>query len=86
VETKGPPSYKFFMWYLKRGVVLTKDNLARRNWRGNKLCVFCSQPELIQHLFFDCHFTKFLWRMVQVSFNIVVPMSLANIFMDGSLD
>jgi hypothetical protein len=41
---------------------------------------------MIQHLFFDCHFTKFLWRMVQVSFNIVVPMSLANIFMDGSLD
>jgi hypothetical protein len=31
---------KIFMWYLRRGVVLTKDNLAQKNWNGNKLCVF----------------------------------------------
>jgi hypothetical protein len=61
------------MWYLKRGVVLMKDNLERRNWNGNKQCVFCSQPESIQHLFFNCHFAKFLWRVVQVTFNIVDP-------------
>jgi hypothetical protein len=24
------------LWYLKRGVVLTKDNLIRRTWRGGK--------------------------------------------------
>nr|BAD09621.1 hypothetical protein [Oryza sativa Japonica Group] len=23
------------MWYLLKGVVLTKDNLARRNWNGS---------------------------------------------------
>jgi hypothetical protein len=63
-KLKVPLHIKFFMWYLKRGVVPTKDNLARWNWRGNKLCVFCSQPESIQHLFFDCHFAKFLWRVV----------------------
>jgi hypothetical protein len=39
--------------------VLTKDNLARQNWSGNKLCVFCLHPEMIQHLFFDCHFARF---------------------------
>jgi hypothetical protein len=79
-KLKVPLHMKFFMWYLKRGVVLTKDNLVRRNWRDNKLCVFCSQPESIQHLFFDCHFVKFLWRVVQVSFNIAVHMSVMNIF------
>jgi hypothetical protein len=42
---------KIFMWYFKREVVLTKDNLARHNWNGNKVCSFCSQQELIQHLF-----------------------------------
>ena len=31
-----------FMWYLKRGVLLTKDNLARRNWLGSKICSFCT--------------------------------------------
>jgi hypothetical protein len=41
------------MWYLKRGVVLIKDNLIMRNWRGEKYCVFCTHDETIQHLFFD---------------------------------
>jgi hypothetical protein len=77
---KVPLRIKFFMCNLKRGVMLTKDNLARRNWSGSKLCVFCSHLELIQHLFFDGHFSKFLWRTVQVTFNIGVPMSIAHIF------
>ena len=34
---------KIFMWYLKRCVILTKDNLARRNWNGNKQCCFLLQ-------------------------------------------
>jgi hypothetical protein len=50
---------KIFLWYLKCKVVLTKGNLARRNWNGGKQCVFCSQPKTIQH-FFDCHFARFL--------------------------
>jgi hypothetical protein len=37
---KIPLKIKIFMWYLKRGVILTKDNLARRNWNGNKACCF----------------------------------------------
>jgi hypothetical protein len=75
-KMKVPLCIKIFMWYLKRGVVLTKDNLARPNWSGNKLCVFFSQLESIQHLFFDCHFARFLWRVIQVTFNIDVPMFL----------
>jgi hypothetical protein len=43
---------KIFMWYIKREVVLMKDNLERRNWEGNRLCTFCANHELIQHLFF----------------------------------
>jgi hypothetical protein len=38
-KLKAPLHIKIFMCYLKRGVVLIKDNLARRNWSGNKLCV-----------------------------------------------
>jgi hypothetical protein len=42
---------KVFLWYLKKGVILTKDNLARRNWNGDTNCCFCHSPETIQHLF-----------------------------------
>jgi hypothetical protein len=64
----------------KAGVVLTKDNLYKCNWKGNKLCVLCSNPESIQHLFFECHFAKFLWRTVQVTFNIDIPISMTHMF------
>jgi hypothetical protein len=33
---------KVSRWYLRKGVVLTKDNLAKRNWHGSRKCVFLS--------------------------------------------
>ena len=35
-KIKAPPKIKSFMWFLYRKVILTKDNLAKRNWNGNK--------------------------------------------------
>ncbi|WVZ54095.1 hypothetical protein U9M48_004955, partial [Paspalum notatum var. saurae] len=63
-QTKIPLKTKIFMWYVKRGVLLTKDNLARRNWNGYQGCCFCNHNESIQHLFFDCLLAKFVWRIV----------------------
>ena len=68
------------MWYLKRGLILSKDNLLRRNWNGNKLCCFCSSDETIQHLFFDCHVAKFLWRVVHYTFDLSPPQSITHLF------
>lgn len=31
-----PFKIKIFIWYLQREVMLTKDNLVKRNWKGNK--------------------------------------------------
>jgi len=39
----------------------------------------------MQHLLFDCHFTKFIWRIVHVSFNILPSTSVHNLF-TGWLD
>ena len=50
-KLKAPLKIKFFLWYLKRGVILTKDNLTKRNWQGNQQCCFCHENETIQHLF-----------------------------------
>jgi hypothetical protein len=39
-KLKIPLKIKVFMWYLIRGVALTKYNLAKPNWQGrNKMCV-----------------------------------------------
>jgi hypothetical protein len=42
---------KIFLWFLKKGVTLTKDNLARWNWNSDTTCCFCHSPETIQHIF-----------------------------------
>jgi hypothetical protein len=59
-KLKVPLKIKIFMWYLKREVVLTKDNLVRHNWDGRKQCIFCLRDESIQHLFFECYYARFL--------------------------
>jgi hypothetical protein len=65
-----PLKVHIFMWFLHKKVILTKDNLARRNWKGCKKCVFCDSLESINHLFFDCPFAKLIWRVIQFTFNI----------------
>jgi hypothetical protein len=60
MEIEDPTENKKFMWYLKREVVLMKNNLARRNWDGGKQCSFCLHDETIRHLFFECYYARFL--------------------------
>jgi hypothetical protein len=57
-KMKIPLKTKVFAWYLRRGVILTKDNLAKRNWHGCTKCVFCHEEETIKHLFFQCQFAR----------------------------
>ena len=51
-KIKVPLKIKIFLWYLQKGVILTKDNLLKRRWKGGSKCCFCSKDETIQHLFF----------------------------------
>jgi hypothetical protein len=51
---------KKIMWYLRKEVVLTKDNLIRHNWDGSKQYSFCLHNEAIQHLSYECYYARFL--------------------------
>jgi hypothetical protein len=53
-ELKVRLKIKIFMWFLHKKVILTKDNVSKRNWNGCKKCVFCDHEELINYLFFEC--------------------------------
>jgi len=43
---------KIFLWFLKKGVILTKDNLAIRNWNGSKTFCFLSKSKNYPALIF----------------------------------
>ena len=68
------------MWFLNRKVILTKDNLVKRQWTGSTKCAFCDASESIDHLLVSCPFAKLVWRVVQFTFNIIPPANVTNMF------
>jgi hypothetical protein len=79
-KMKIPLKTKIFGWYVRRGVIITKDNLVKRNWHGSSLCVFCHHDETIKHLFFQCCFARSIWSIIQVASKLYPPTSVAHIF------
>ena len=77
---KIPLKIKNFLWFPRRGVTLTKDNLAKRNWQGNQQWCFCHENETIQHLFFYYRFTRMVWASVYEAWGIPKPRNMANMF------
>ncbi|WVZ53529.1 hypothetical protein U9M48_004457, partial [Paspalum notatum var. saurae] len=71
---------KIFVWFLFKGVILTKDNLLKRHWSGDGQCCFCDTNETIQHLFFDCHVAWFVWRVVFLAFDLRPPTNINELF------
>ena len=70
------------MWFVHRKVILTKDNLAKRQWKGCKQCVFCQSDETVEHLFISCPFAKNIWRLIRFTYSIIPPVNIANMFGD----
>jgi hypothetical protein len=63
MENEGTTKDKGFMWFLHWKIILTKDNLIKRQWTGNEACCFCNCKEYIQNLFFECPLAKVIWRI-----------------------
>jgi hypothetical protein len=79
-KLKVPLKIKIFMWFLRRNVLLTRDNLIKRQWKGSKKCCFCDAEESIEHLFLSCPLSKIVWRIVFSTYNIPPPTNIKNMF------
>jgi hypothetical protein len=75
-----PLKIKIFLWYLQKGVIPTKDNLARKNWRGSQKCVDCSSNETIKHLFIECPYARMVWRIIFYATGLTPPSSIRHMF------
>jgi hypothetical protein len=81
-KLKLPLRIKVFGWYLRKEVILTKDNLAKRNWNESGTCVFYHQDETIKHLFFQYRFARSIWSVIQVASTLFLPCSITNKFVN----
>jgi hypothetical protein len=79
-KLKVPLKIKIFLWYLRRDVILTNDNLAKINWHDSVKYCFCHKYEIIKHLFFECQFAWTIWNLIQVATNLHPPRNISNMF------
>ena len=68
------------MWFLKNEVLLTKDNLVKRNWVGCTKCCFCGSQETIEHLFISCPFDRLFWLIVNFAYDLPPLTNITNMF------
>ena len=81
MEVKGSSlRLKKIMWFLSNKVLLTKDNIAKRTWKGCQKCCFYDDLETVHHLFFSCPFAQIVWRMIYFTYNIPPPSNVTNMF------
>jgi hypothetical protein len=52
---------KIFMWIIFRSIILTKDNMLKKNWILR--CVFCSEKEM-ETLILGCSKPKYIRSLV----------------------
>ena len=50
-KLKIPLKIKIFLWYLQKEVILTKDNLIKRNWKGSQKRCFYNCNKTIKYFF-----------------------------------
>ena len=79
-KLKIPLKIKIFLWFLQRGVVLTKDNLAKKNWTRSQRCCGCNSNETIKHLLLDCPYARMVWRIIFYATGLIPPRSISHMF------
>jgi hypothetical protein len=79
-KLKIPLKNKIFMWFLHHKVLLTKDNLAKRQWTGCTKCVFCGEEETIEHIFLSCPVARLIWKTVNFTYNLPSPSNISHMF------
>jgi hypothetical protein len=79
-KIKLPLKIKVFLWFLQKGVTLTKSNLKRKNWKGSDKCCYCNCTETVDHLFFKCEFAKFIWRIIETATGLQAPLDSVQFF------
>ena len=74
-KAKIPLKIKIFMWLTLQNAILTKDNLLKRKWKGGPSCAFCQEKESVNHLFFDCPVSKYVWSIITYVFGATVRLN-----------
>jgi hypothetical protein len=63
------PKVSFFLWLLRRGKIMTWENLLKRGFQGPTYFHLChNNEENIKHFFNNCPFSSTLWDQATLLF------------------
>ncbi|XP_058742181.1 uncharacterized protein LOC131614640 [Vicia villosa] len=62
IGNSARPQAKIVLWLACHGRLATKDWLVKFGMIQEAKCEFCDANETLQHLFFECRGTKFIWQ------------------------
>ena len=79
-KLKIPLKIKIFLWFFQRWILLTKDNLAKKNWTESQKCCECNGNETIEHLFLHCPYARMVWRIIFYATGLTPPRSIRHMF------
>ena len=51
----------------EKNKLLTRDNLSKPKKVDGPSCLFCKEPETINHIFFECVIAKRTWSILSKS-------------------
>ena len=61
-----PPKVRLFLWRAYFNILLTWDNLCRKNLQVEPCCAICYQPrETMCHTLWECPLTRNVWALVK---------------------
>ncbi|KAI5003541.1 hypothetical protein ZWY2020_030701 [Hordeum vulgare] len=63
-KTLCPRNIHVFLWLCLYNKILTRDNVAKRKHLDDLTCLFCNEPESIQHIFFECINVDVIWTTI----------------------
>ncbi|XP_058784386.1 uncharacterized protein LOC131659180 [Vicia villosa] len=61
---RARPRAVFMLWMTCNKRLATKDRLAKFGSNVDRGCAFCNSLETLDHMFFDCRYTKGVWEDV----------------------
>jgi hypothetical protein len=64
-----PPRIHVFRWLVANNKILTRVNLSKRKTLDDVSCMFCSEPETVSHLLFECFVAKCAWEALSEILN-----------------
>jgi hypothetical protein len=67
-----PPRIHVFLWLLANNKALKRDNLHKRRHVEDRTCLFYSDLESVDHLFFKCFVVSHIWYFLSEVFNVQV--------------